>query len=149
MVISKIFILESESFDCRHSTSSCIVIVRTPYKGAKTMDRSDEDDDLRVLEDTEPVLERAPQYSPTVMIGSASSSLEILSKVPDTRSSSEEFDKGMGMPALGVDWSDDGCEMFPAPSTAGPGLASREEGVAKWVIWSRKGVRCKETASAM
>ena len=85
------------------------------------MDRSDEDNDLRVLEDTEPVLERAPQYSPTVVIGSASSSLEILSKVPDTRSSSEEFDKGTGMPALGVDWSDDGCEMFPGPPQQDPG----------------------------
>ncbi len=102
------------------------------------MDRSDEDNDLRVLEDTEPVLERAPQYSPTVVIGSASSSLEILSKVPDTRSSSEEFDKGMGMPGLGVEY---GCDIFASsPFTIGRGSASRGEGVAKWSIWSGRGV---------
>ena len=83
------------------------------------MDRSDED---RVL-----------GYAPMVVIGSASSSLGMLSEVPDVGSSSEEFDKGMGMPVFGTDWSEDGSVMLGS-STVGPGLASREEGVAKWAF---------------
>jgi len=105
-----------------------MVMSRVPSEGPRIMDRSDED---RVLE-----------YA--VVIDSAFSSLGMLSEVPDVGSSSEEFDKGTGMPVFGTEWSEDGSAMFPGPSTVGPGLASREEGVAKLAIrsgWSGKGNR--------
>ena len=78
-----------------------------------------ENDDQTVLEeDIELVSRWVSSDSSKVGNDSASLSNGMSSKVPDARSNSEDFDEGPGIPALGLDWNEDGSEMFTSCSSS-------------------------------